>query len=214
MSSNFHSIEDVIWSDLFPKIDIALRKGYHISSHEDDLYEFLLDAQDILEPFYRRLGAELIWKSDRYFYLLPRGDKLSRSTLSTGEMLVGQVLALLYLDPSTLEFRGEVSYDLVLQRLSGFFSGKKLLAILEGRQRKYNERTGEEEIRKSIRRALRSLRKMGFITRVEQGHYQLHSSLMRFVEPVRGAAEQEKALRNLIQKGEIEHSSLEAEEEK
>ena len=69
--------------------------------------------------FYRRFGCELVQQSDGYFYLLPSGDRLGRRQLSAGEMLVGQTLALLYLDPATLQHGGVVGSEALLQRLAG-----------------------------------------------------------------------------------------------
>ena len=42
-------------------------------------------------------------RSDGYYFLLPGNDSLGRRQLSVAEMIVGQGLALAYLDPRTLE---------------------------------------------------------------------------------------------------------------
>src|SRR2546428_245413 len=104
----FARLEDVIRDPLFPELDVALRQGRHIDRDEADRYAFLLDAQTHLEIFYRRYGCELMHASDGYFYLLPRGDQLGRRHLTAGEMLVGQVLALMYLEPSAVQAGGAV----------------------------------------------------------------------------------------------------------
>ena len=83
-----------------------MRRGRHVGRDDGTAYDFLVDAADHLEPFYRRFGCELVQRSDGYFYLLPSGDRLGRRQLSAGEMLVGQTLALLYLDPATLQHGG------------------------------------------------------------------------------------------------------------
>jgi chromosome partition protein MukE len=98
------------------------------------MYEYLVDAQALLEAFYRRFGCELIQQSDGYFYLLPSGDRLGRRQLSAAEMLVGQTLALLYLDPATLQHGGVVGRELLLQRLAALLGTDILVRTLEPRR--------------------------------------------------------------------------------
>jgi chromosome partition protein MukE len=107
--SSFDTLEAAILNELFPDVDLMLRRGRHIGRDDGAAYDYLVDAQPLLEAFYRRFGCELVQQSDGYFYLLPSGDRLGRRQLSAGEMLVGQTLALLYLDPATLQHGGLVS---------------------------------------------------------------------------------------------------------
>jgi len=93
--SGYAQLQDVIVDPDFPELDLALRRGRHVDRDDVAWYALLGDAQDHLEAFYRRYGCELIHKPDGYFYLLPTGDKLSRRQLASGDMLVGQALALL-----------------------------------------------------------------------------------------------------------------------
>src|SRR5262249_36501771 len=76
MSSAFVTLEDAINAEAFPEVDLALRRGRHVDRDDADWYAFLIDAQEKLEPFYRRFGCELVHKTDGYFYLLPTNDKL------------------------------------------------------------------------------------------------------------------------------------------
>jgi len=110
----YTSLEDVIQDPVFPDVDLALRRGRHIDLDESEWFAFLAEAQSHLELFYRRFGCELIRVADGYFYLLPSGDRLGRRQLSRGEMLVGQGLALLYLDPATVKAAGVVPLALAL----------------------------------------------------------------------------------------------------
>ncbi len=96
--STFQSLEAAIADEHFPEVDLVLRRGRHIGRDDGTAYDYLVDAQALLEGFYARFGCELVQRSDGYFYLLPAGDRLGRRQLSAGEMLVGQTLALLYLD--------------------------------------------------------------------------------------------------------------------
>jgi chromosome partition protein MukE len=102
-TSSFQSLEEAISDEHFPEVDLALRRGRHVGRDDGTPYDYLVDALDHLEPFYRRFGCELMQRADGYFYLLPSGDRLGRRQLTAGEMLVGQTLALMYLDPATLQ---------------------------------------------------------------------------------------------------------------
>lgn len=204
MSSAFHRLEDVILDDLYPEVDLLLRRGRHIGREDDLAYAFLVDALDHLEPLYRRFGAELVHKSDGYFYLLPSGDRLGRSTLTGGEMLVGQALALLYLDPSTLQLGGVVARETLLQRLSGLVGTDDLVRALNPRRRKFDERVAAETVRVKVNAALRGLADLGFIDVVDRDRYRLRPALMRFAEPVRALSDPAGALERLIAHGEVE----------
>ena len=115
----FHTLEEVIADEHFPDVDLMLRRGRHIGRDDGTAYDYLVEAQALLEGFYRRFACELVQQSDGYFYLRPSGDRLGRRQLSAGEMLVGQTLALLYLDPASLQHGGMVAREVLLQRLSG-----------------------------------------------------------------------------------------------
>ncbi len=117
--SRFLTLGDAVEDENFPEADLVLRRGRHIDRDETALYGFLSDAADHLEPFYRRFGCELVHASEGYFCLLPTNDKLGRRHLGVPEMLVGQALALLYLDPSTLQNGGVVTKQDALSRLAG-----------------------------------------------------------------------------------------------
>lgn len=204
MSSAFHRLEDVILDELFPEVDLSLRQGRHLGRDDDAAaYAFLVDALDHLEPFYRRYGAELVHKSDGYFYLLPSGDRLGRGQLRAGEMLVGQALALLYLDPATLQLGGVVERELLLQRLAGLVGAEELVRTLNPRRRKFDERVAAETVRTKVGAALRELASLGFIELVDADRLRLRPALMRFAEPVRALADPSGALERLIAQGEV-----------
>ncbi|HMV65779.1 MAG TPA: chromosome partition protein MukE [Myxococcota bacterium] len=196
----------MILDDLFPEVDLSLRQGRHVGREDDAAYTFLIDGLDHLEPFYRRYGAELVHKSDGYFYLLPIGDRLGRSQLTAGEMLVGQALALLYLDPSTLQLGGVVERELLLQRLSGLVGTDELVRTLNPRRRKFDERVAAETVRTKVGAALRELAALGFVDLLDADHFRLRPALMRFAEPVRSLTDPTGALERLIVQGEVKLS--------
>ncbi|MCC6991690.1 MAG: chromosome partition protein MukE [Acidobacteria bacterium] len=199
----FDSLEAAIADERFPDADLMLRRGRHVGRDDGSLYDYLVEAQALLEPFYRRLGAELIQQSDGYFYLLPGGDRLGRRQLSVGEMLVGQVLALLYLDPASLQHGGLTTREALLQRLSGLLGVEALVRTLNPRKRRFDERIAAETVRVQVGEALRKLADLGFVDAIDATRLRLRPALMRFAEPVRGLADPADALARLAARGEV-----------
>jgi len=201
--SAFQTLEEVIRDEHFPEVDLALRRGRHIGRDDGTAYDFLVDALDHLESFYRRFGCELVQRSDGYFYLLPSGDRLGRRHLSAGEMLVGQTLALLYLDPATLQHGGGVTRELLLQRLSGLIGTDSLVRTLNPRRKKFDERVAAETVRAQVGEALRKLSDLGFVDVVDEARLRVRPALLRFAEPVRGLTDPTLALGQLVARGEV-----------
>lgn len=199
--SAFHQLEEVIQDSLFPEIDLALRAGRHVDRDDGERYAFVLDAQSLLESFYRRYGCELIHASDGFFYLLPVGDQMGRRHLTAGEMLVGQTLALLYLEPTTVQAGGVTEQAVVVARLASLLGERELIQALNPRRRKYDERVAQETVRTEISKALRGLESLGFINLEEGEHLRLRLGLLRFAEGVRGLSEPADALSRLIAEG-------------
>lgn len=203
MSGTYVLLEDAIGVEAFPDVDLALRRGRHIDRDDTDWYAFLVDASAVLEPFYRRYGCELIHKSDGYFYLLPTEERLGRRHLSSTEMLVGQALALLWLDPATVELGGFVTRDQVLAQLAGVMGAESLVRAMNPTRRRRDERVEQETVRTKVQEALRRLASLGFVEIAEESRVRLRPALMRFAEPVRGAAAPEVALERLVAEGEF-----------
>jgi chromosome partition protein MukE len=208
-ASSFQSLAETLADEQYPKVDLALRRGRHIGLDDGLMYEYLVDAQALLEPFYQRFGCELIQQSDGYFYLLPRpsNDALGRRQLSPGEMLVGQTLALLYLDPATLQHGGVVGREVLLQRLSALLGADLLVRTLDPRRarrgKKYDERVAAESVRTKIGEAVRRLGELGFVDLLDDARLRLRPALTRFAEPVRGLGDRSVALERLVRSGEV-----------
>ena len=200
--SAFPTLEAAIGDEHFPEVDLMLRRGRHVGRDDGTAYDYLVDAQALLEEFYRRFGCELLQQSDGYFYLLPSGDRLGRRQLSVAEMLVGQTLALAYLDPATLQHGGLVGREVLLQRLSGLLGTEVLVRTLNPRKRKYDERIAAETVRTQVGEALRRLADLGFVDLIDEERLRLRPALMRFAEPVRGLQDPQAALERLIARGE------------
>ena len=201
--SGFRSLEAVVADGHFPKVDVSLRDGRHVGRDDGTVYEYLVDALDFLEPFYQRFGYDLVHRSEGYFYFLPSGDRGSRRHLSHGEMLVGQTLALMYLDPTTLQQGGVVQRERLLEVLGGLVAIEALALILTPRRKTFDERIAGEAVRAKVAEALRRLATLGFVDAVDDKLLRLRPALMRFADPVRGVGDQHAALARLIQSGEI-----------
>ena len=202
-TSVFSRLETVMEDHIFPAVDLALRKGRHIDRDEPDRYAFLSDAQPILECFYRRDGCELVHASDGFFYLLPLTDEMGRRHLTAGEMLVGQTLALLYLDPATVQAGGLVKQEVVVSRLAGLIGQRELIQALNPRRRKFDERVAGETVCIEIAKAIRALASMGFVELLDEGRIRLRVSLLRFAEAVRGTANPQESLSKIVAEGKM-----------
>jgi chromosome partition protein MukE len=123
--------------------------------------------------------------------------------VSIGEMLTGQTLALMFLDPSTLQTGGLVHRDHVISRLAGLIGEPNLVRALNPRRRgKHNERVAQEIVRSEIAKALRALGSLGFIEIVGD-QLRLRAPLLRFAEAVRGVEDPAAALAELVAAGRV-----------
>jgi chromosome partition protein MukE len=215
-SQTFEGLAQVVEHELFPDVDLALRRGRHIDREDAAWYGFLNDAQAELERFYRRYGAELVQRSDGFFFLLPSGDKLGRRHLSPSEMLVGQGLTLLYLEPATVEQGGVTSREALLSQLSASMGSEQLMLAFNAKKKRTDERVAQEMVRARVSEAIRRLAGLGFVELLPEDRLRLRSSLMRFAEPVRGSGAELEALNRLVASGEValtnDDESVEGEE--
>jgi chromosome partition protein MukE len=200
----YAELQDVVMDPSFPELDLALRRGRHVDRDDLAWYTLLTDAQHHLEAFYRRFGCELVHRSDGYFYLLPSGDLLSRRQLAPGDMLVGQALALLYLDPATVERAGRITAEDVVAQLVIVLGSDGLIRAFNPKlKRRYDERIAQKNVRTQAGSAIRHLASLGFVDLAEDGNLKLRPSLLRFAEPVRGMSAPAEALARLVALGEV-----------
>jgi chromosome partition protein MukE len=204
LEPTYPSLAAVLEDPLFPDVDVALRQGRHVHRAETERYAFLSEASDHLERWYRKYGCDLVRTTDGYFYLLPHQDKIRRRQLSLADMLLGKVLALLYLEPATLQNGCVVSRTQALQSLATLVGQDNLMLRFNPRKKRRDERTEQEQIRQELDRALRTLCELGFAERLEDENLRLHSPILRFAESVRDAGEPAGALREMIRAGKAE----------
>jgi chromosome partition protein MukE len=211
VSKTFDQLQDVIDDAEFPALDLALRRGFHVDRDAAGWYTLLSEAQALLEAFYRRYGCELIHKADGYFYLLPTSDQLPRRQLSAQDMLVGQALALLYLDPISLERGGLVTREQVIEQLVAALGTPSLMAACVPKRKRKDEQAAQRQVRARIAESIRRLAALGFAETHADEQLRLRPALLRFAEPVRGLAEPAAALAQLVAQGEVAVVSDESE---
>ena len=209
-ATKFLTLGDAVSDEQFPAVDLALRRGRHIDREDLDWFGFLADAADVLEPFYRRFGAELVYRSDGFYYLLPAGDRLAKRQLSVAEMLVGQALTLLYLDPATVEQGGRVTREQVLGHLATVMGTDALVRALNPKRRRYDERVAQETVRARVAEAMRRLAALGFVDALGPEELKLRPALLRFAEPARSATDSSEALARLLASGEFALTQLDS----
>lgn len=208
----YETLADVIVDSLFVKADLELRRGSHISASNDIfLFNFLVAAQHLLEPFYDAYRVQLILGSEGYFYLLPDHNvvppPLGSHKLSILEMLAGQTIALMRLDPKWLATNGRIPELSILELMEHILGQERLLGYV-GRKRGRDRENEAKNLREQFSGALRTLKGLGFIQREGKGSGAVilpQTAIMRFADPVRGRDSFVEALERLIRDGEIEH---------
>jgi chromosome partition protein MukE len=199
----FRQLEDVIADESFPEVDLALRRGRHVHQGDERWYDFLVEAQPLLEPFYRRYGCELEQRSDGYFFLLPVTESVGKRHLGVPEMIVGQGLALCLLDPKSVQSAGVIAREELLNQLAAVMGTDALMRALNPKRKRVDERVMQRTVRQKVNEALRRLSQLGFVELLDGDRLRLWPSLMRFAEPVRGLEAPSEALKRLIERGEI-----------
>jgi chromosome partition protein MukE len=214
----YQSLEQVIADPLFARADLDLRRGRHISADYDPfLFDFLTTGKPFLDIFYGRYEAVLLAREEGYFYLLP--DRLAvppplgQRKLTAMEMLVGQALALMRLDPKWLETNLRIPDIAVLQLLEQILGEERLLRFIPRRRGKDNDQDARK-LREAFGAALRSLERQCFIKREGRSEAAVVRplvSIMRFADPVRSSGDLDVALESLIAEGQIAEGGDETE---
>ncbi len=209
----YGSLEEVIADPLFPSLDHRLRGGFHVDGDDIAEYEFLELAADWLQGFYRRYQCSLVHGAEGYWYLLSEGELLGHRRLGTAEMLLGQVLALMRMDPAWLSETGWIPRAKVLETLEHLLGRERLAGLLAPRSRVRERHADDRRIREAVDKAINALESLGFVRqRRESGELMPRRPLMRFVAPVRGSGDPREALERLVREGELEFGEATADE--
>lgn len=210
MSEQFESLQSVVTDPRFPEVDTLLRQGVHIDVDDIELYEFLLQAQGHLDAFYDGYDCRLVHAPEQYFFLVSEGTLLGQSRLSRAQMLVGQTLALMRMDPAHLAQAGRVTTEQLLTQLEMLVPAEGLFRLLAPRSRGKDRATDQRKVREAVQKALRGLDRLRFVDLDRDDTIGLRRSLMRFADPVRGRGDVQAALEQMVARGE---AAVEDEEE-
>ena len=139
---------------------------------------------------------------------------MGRRSLDAAEMLVGQTLCLLRLDPGMLRTSWRVARVRVLELLEQLVGAERLGQVLNPRRKRRSQAVEEDEIRKDVAGAIRTLARLGFVDVEADDQLRLRVPLLRFAESVATQPRPEEALANLIAVGTAEDDDGEDEEYK
>lgn len=178
----FESFDEIVAHPVFPEVDLRLREGAHIDDGDLEHFTFLEDARALLEVFYERFGCDLERSVDRYYFLRPRGDRLGRRQLTAAEMLVGQALCLLRMDPGSLHTQFWVDRTRVIELLDQLVGRERLSMALNPRRKSRSRAVEEGKIRGDIDSAIHTLARLGFVG-IDGERLQPRVTVMRFIEP-------------------------------
>lgn len=210
--SVYRSLEEVVLDRLFPDVDTRLREGAHLSRDDRAAWAFLDDAFGYLEPFYLRFGFDLVRADSGYVFLRPNRT-VRRSLLSNAEMLVGQALALLLMDPGVFALERRVSRARLRDTLQQVVGDERLLRAARVVRSTRNEAVEAQKLRKALDGALKRLERLGFVRLVGEEDIELRMPLYRFVDAVRGAENEAASLTALLERGEVVEGDPDEDEE-
>jgi chromosome partition protein MukE len=193
-------LQNAIQDPLFARVDVALRRGRHISADEDvDEHLFLERFQKPLVAYYDTYDAELYQDPDGFWVLIPRSSSPLRTRdLSRTEMVLGLALAHLRLDPAILRAEMTVTREQLYAHIEALFGGEeRLQALLRGGSRG-KTRIGIR-LREEFDKKLTTLAQLGFISVAAHDRILLRPALARFCGIGRDA-ERAVALERLVER--------------
>lgn len=144
----------------FAEIDMALRRGRHISRSEIGTYEFITQNFDEFESFYAAYGTRLIQHPDGFFFLLAKGSLMPTRILSRGVMHLGMFIAFKRRDPDLTRSDGRMSISGLIQDLETSVPAETLAQVYAPKQRVSLE---GERIHSEVMRVLKVLAELDFI---------------------------------------------------
>lgn len=125
--------------------------------------------------------------------------------MTVAEMLVGQTLALMRMDPAFLVRNGRIPEEKLIAMMEHLVGQERLLAFLAPRTRGRDRGTDARKVRDEVEKALHSLQRLGLVRRIVDGDERLvlpRPAIMRFAEAVRDASDPAEALKRLVARGE------------
>lgn len=212
-----NSVVDMLEDKRFPQIDVALRKGIHITDDDIENYEFLVETREYAAQFYGKYGAELIYDPEGYIFLSPKDGVFRQGRLRAGEMILGQLLVLFLSDPKSLRDGGRIKFGDILIRLTHLLPNDQL-ALLFYAQKRRKSRTDidEKKLKENVEKSLRLLGSLGFVHLSKDGFVRPLKSIYRFAPFARTTQDREDVESDLTAKSllsKLEEGSIYQEDE-
>ena len=146
----------------FPQIDVALRRGGHITRTDVVAYETLCQHFAELRQFYLGYGCLLVQHPNDFFFLVPSEGVIRSRELSKACMHVGIFLAAKARDPEITRTAGKISAAWLMQAIKASVPRETLQQIYAPKQR---EASIDVRIAEEIEKALDTLARLNFIER-------------------------------------------------
>lgn len=202
----YGSLLDVLTDPKFPEVDCLLRQGRHVGQEDLTTYTFLVEAQSLLNSFYRNYNCKIIRSSDEvgdFFFLHSYGDLLGKRKLSVQAMKVGMALGFMISDPEYIDRR--IPVDRLISTLKMLLGEDRFQDDFAPRARGRNTDRDEERAQKAVETAIRQLADLGFVYFPKKNPViNVLSPIYRFLEPIRGIGRIEDAIQRLIKEGVVE----------
>ena len=170
----------ILYSHQFAEVDVALRRGRHLSRHDYLIYEFVSQNFDDLERFYAGYGSRLVQHPDGFFFLLGQGLLPSRK-LSRGVMHLGKFIALKARDPELTKSNGRIPVQELLHDVETSTPPETLTKVYAPKRKEVL--TGAA-VYDEVLKCLQTLDDLGFVSRVGE-HLVPREAIHRFAELAR-----------------------------
>ena len=179
----YSSLESVIQDPLFPRIDSLLRRGKHIDGRWVKEHSYIKQAEHFLVAYYARFHTNLVCAPEDFYYLLPRNsDYIRARKLERSTMILGQVVAKMYIDPEHLAKEGWIEISKVVEQLLLHIPEEKLAGVFE--RKSVQTDLDKNKVQEGVLTALRQLKQLGML-RLEGERVQPQTAILRFAELAR-----------------------------
>lgn len=184
-SGMLEEVVAAVTAKIFPKVDVMLKCGTHLSQDGTrDEFNFVATHCNGLQTWYRRYGYTLIFNANRYAYLDPQGGDARFKPLRVYDMIAGQALFILLLDPASLQSDGSFKIADLHNTIQRVLGDDGLEKLLQGKRKLPKERV-IAKARKEFGKAMWKLKELGFISSAGSSEYiYIHKSIGRFGEVV------------------------------
>ena len=207
--------QETLGHKLFPAVDLLLRAGGHISPNgTEDEYYFLAGHRSGLSNWYRRYGYSLIFNENAYAYLAPQGGLSTGSPLSISDMVAGQSLLVMMLDPKCLQIDGTYLLSDFYLKVEQILGEDGMYRLVDKRRSAVKEKL-LRQVKERMDQSLRRLARLHFISLDRKGErIIIYRSIQRFGEQVSAMTyDPEEAIKQMIEFGKLVWLGEEPDEE-